>query len=87
MVFYGQLQQMDGKVNDKWVIKERRGMQYMLMGDENMDKSMTQHLLQTELFACPHSTQNLCSIQTGRTLSIVAFILPCIVTKTTLLSH
>ena len=62
-------------------------MQYMLIGDGNMDKSMAQHLPQTELVACPHATQNLCSIQPKRTLSIVAFILPCIGTKPTLLSH
>ena len=42
MVFYGKLQQMDGKWNDKWIIIGRRGMQYMLIGDENMDKSATQ---------------------------------------------
>ena len=78
---------MDGKLNDKWIIIRRRGMQYMSIGDENMDNFVTQHLPQTELVACPHATQNLCSIKTRRTHSIVAFILPCIVTKTTLLSH
>ena len=51
-------------------------MKYMLIGDENMGKFMTQHLPQTELVACPHATQNLCSIQTRKTHSIVAFILP-----------
>ena len=87
MVFYGHLQQMDGKWNDKWIIIGRRGMQYMSICDENMDTSMTQRLSQTELVASSHATQNLCSIQTRSTLSIVVFILPCIVTKTTLLSH
>ena len=82
MVFYRQLQQMDGKWNDKWIIIIRREMQYMSIGDENRDKSVTQHLPQTRLVACPHATQCPCSIQTRRTHSIVAFILPCIVTKT-----
>ena len=41
MVFYEQLQQIDGKWNDKWIIIGRRGMQYMSIGDENMVKSMT----------------------------------------------
>ena len=48
----------------------------MLIGDENMDKYMTQHLPQTKLVACPHATKNLCSIQTRKTHSIVTFILP-----------
>ena len=48
----------------------------MSIGDENMDKSMTQHLPQTELVAWLHATQNLCSIQTWKTHSIVTFILP-----------
>ena len=60
-------------------------MQYMSIGDENIDKSVTQHLPQTELVARPHSTQYMCSIQIRRALSIVVFILPCIVSKTTLL--
>ena len=60
-------------------------MKYMSIGNENMDKSVTQHLPQNELVACPHATQNLCSIKTRRTHSVVAFILPCIMTKTTLL--
>ena len=42
MVFYGKLHQMDGKWNDKWIIIGRRGMQCMSIGDENMDKSVTQ---------------------------------------------
>ena len=78
---------MDGKWNDKWTLIGRREIRYMSIGDENMEKYVTQHLPQIELIACPHATQNLCSIQTRRTLSIVSFILPCIVTKTTLLSH
>ena len=48
----------------------------MSIGDENMDKSMTQHLPQIEIVACPHETQNLCSIQSRKTHSIVVFILP-----------
>ena len=48
----------------------------MSIGDENMDKSVTQHLPQNELFACPHATQNPCSIKNRKTHSIVAFILP-----------
>ena len=56
---------------------------YLSIGDENMEKSMTQHLPQNELVACPHATQNLCSIKTKSTHSIVAFVLRCIVTKTT----
>ena len=49
-------------------------MEQMSIGDEDRDKYVTQHLPQTELVACPHATQNLCSIQTRRTLSIVAFM-------------
>ena len=48
----------------------------MSISDENMDKSVTQHLPQSELVACPHATQNLCSIQSRKIHSIVAFILP-----------
>ena len=62
MVFYGQLQQIDGKWNDKWIIIGTRGMEYMSISDEYMDKSMSQHLPQIELVACPHATQNLCNI-------------------------
>ena len=47
----------------------------MSIGDENMDKFVTQHLPRTEIVACPHATQNLCSIQTRKTHSIVVFIL------------
>ena len=51
-------------------------MKYMSIGDENMDKSMTQHLPQIELVPCPYATHNLYSIQTRKTHSIVVFILP-----------
>ena len=54
----------------------------MSIGDENMDKYMTQHLHQTKLVACPHVTQHVCRIQTKRTHLTIAFILPCIGTKT-----
>ena len=57
-------------------------MKYVSIGDKNMDKSMTQHLRQTELVACPHATQHMCNIQTKRTHLTIAFILPCIGTKT-----
>ena len=40
----------------------------MLIGNENMDKFVTQHLLQTEHVACPHATQYLCSIQLEKKL-------------------
>ena len=48
----------------------------MSIGDENMDKSMTQHLPQTELVACPHATQYLCSIQLEKNSFTRFFILP-----------
>ena len=51
------------------------GMQYMSIGDENIDKYVTQHLPQTELVSFSHATQNLWSIQTRRTHSIVVVIL------------
>ena len=63
MVFYAELQQMDGKWNDKWVIMVRKWMKYMSIGDGKMDNSRAQHLSQTELVACPHATQYLCSIE------------------------
>ena len=85
MVFYGKLQQMDVKWSDKWMIIRRRWMEYMSISDENRDKSMTQHLSQNELVACPQATQYLFSIQTRNNHAIVVSILPCIVTKTTTL--
>ena len=85
MVFYGQLQQMDVKWSDKWMIIRRRWMEYMSISDENRDKSMTQHLSQNELVACPQATQYLFSIQTRNSHAIVVSMLPCIVTKTTTL--
>ena len=43
-------------------------MKYMSISDGKMDKSAAQHHPQTELVACPHATQYLCSIH-----SLVAF--------------
>ena len=63
MLFYAQLQQMDGKWNDKWMIMERKWMKYMLISDGKMDNSRAQHLPQTKLVACPHATHYLRSIQ------------------------
>ena len=65
MLFYTQLQQMNGKWNDKWVIMERKWMKYMSISDGKMDNSRAQHLPQTELLhvACPHATQYLCGIK------------------------
>ena len=63
MLFYAQLQQMDGKWNDKWVIMGRKGMKHMSISDEKMDKSVAQHHPQTELVVCPHATQYMCRIQ------------------------
>ena len=63
MLFYAQLQQMDGKWNDKWAIMVIKWMKYILISDGKMDNSRAQHLPQTELVACPHATQYLCSIQ------------------------
>ena len=54
---------MDGKWNDKWAIMVRKWMKDMLISDGKMDNSRAQHLPQTELVACPHATQYLCSIQ------------------------
>ena len=68
MLFYAQLKQIDGKWNDKWAIMGRKWMKYMSISDEKMDNSMVQHHPQTELVACPHATQYLCSIH-----SLVAF--------------
>ena len=63
MLFYAQLQQMDGKWNDKWAIMGRKWMKYMSVSDGKMDNSVAQHHPQTKLVACPHATQYLCSIQ------------------------
>ena len=63
MLFYAQLQQMDGKWNDKCTIMVRKWMKSMSINDRKMDNSRAQHLPQTELFAYPHATQYLCSIQ------------------------
>ena len=49
----------------------------MLIGDENMDKSVTQHLPQTELVACTHATQYLCNIQLEELIHLLVFILLC----------
>ena len=87
MVFYEQLQQINEKWNDRLAIIGRAWMKEVLISDENMDKFMTQHHPQPENVACPHATQYLCSIKTRRTHLTVAFILSCIVTKTTILVH
>ena len=63
MLFYAQLQQMDEKWNNKWVIMGRKWMKFMSISDGKMDNSRAQYLPQTELVACPHATQYLCSIQ------------------------
>ena len=63
MLFYAQLQQMDGKWNDKWATMGRKWMKYMSISDEKMDNYRAQHLPQTEIAACLHATQYLCSIQ------------------------
>ena len=44
MLFYTQLQQMDGKWNDKWEIMERKWMKYMSISDGNMDNSTAQQV-------------------------------------------
>ena len=54
---------MDGKWNDKWAIMVRKWMKDMSISDGKIDNSKAQHLPQTELVACPHATQYLCSIQ------------------------
>ena len=41
----------------------RKWMKYMSISDEKIDNSGAQHLPKTELVACPHVTQYLCSIQ------------------------
>ena len=38
MVFYGHLQQMDGKWSDKWIITGRIWMKQMSISDEDRDK-------------------------------------------------
>ena len=57
MLIYAQLQQMDGKWNDKWAIMVRKLMKYMSISDGKMDNSRAQHHPQTELVAYPHATQ------------------------------
>ena len=63
MLFYAQLQQMDGKWNEKWAIMGSKWIKYMSISDRKMDNSRAQNLPQTELVACPHATKHLCSIQ------------------------
>ena len=63
MLFYAQLQQMDGKWNDKWTIMVRNWMKVMSINDGKMDNSRAQHLPQTELVACPYTTEYFCSTQ------------------------
>ena len=43
MMFYAELQQMDGKWKDKWVIMERKWMKYMSISNGKMDNSRAQH--------------------------------------------
>ena len=43
MLFYAQLQQMNGKWNDKWAIMGRKWMKYMSISDGKMDNSKAQH--------------------------------------------
>ena len=63
MLFYAQLQQMDGKWNDKWPIMGKKWKKYMSISDGKMGNYVAQHHPQTEFVACPHATQYLCSIQ------------------------
>ena len=42
MLFYTQLQQMDGKWNDKWAIMGRKWMKYMSISDGKIDNSRAQ---------------------------------------------
>ena len=51
-------------------------MKDMSISDGKMDNSRAQHLPQTELVACPHATQYLCSIQLEKNSFIRSFILP-----------
>ena len=41
----------------------KKWMKGMSVSDRKMENSRAQHLPQTELVACPHATQYLCSIQ------------------------
>ena len=54
MLFYAQLQQIDGKWNDKWMIMERIWMKFMSISDGKMDKSMAQHKLGLVTNPHPH---------------------------------
>ena len=42
MLFYAQLQQMDGKWNDKWAIMVRKWMKDMSISDGKMDNYRAQ---------------------------------------------
>ena len=46
MLFYPQLQQMDGKWNDKWAIMVKKWMKDMLISDGKMGNSRAQQYLQ-----------------------------------------
>ena len=61
MLFYTQLQQMDGKWNDKWVIMGRKWMKYMSISDGKMDNSMAQQQLVVtfEHGTCLHFIQSI----------------------------
>ena len=52
MLFYEQLQQMDGKWNDKWAIMVRKWMKDMSISDEKMDNSRAQHFFQNVCVPC-----------------------------------
>ena len=54
----------------------RKWMKGMSINDGKMDNSRAQHLPQTELVACPHATQYLCSIQLEKNSFIRSLILP-----------
>ena len=68
---------MDGKWNDKWAIMVRKWMKDMSISDGKMDNSRAQHLPQTELVACPHATQYLCSIQLEKLIHLFLHFTIC----------
>ena len=74
-MFYTQLQQMDGKWNDKWAIMVRKWMKDMSTSDGKMDNYRAQHPPQTELVTCPHATQYLCSIQLKKLIQLFFILL------------
>ena len=54
----------------------RKWMKDMSVSDRKMDNSRAQHLPQTELVACPHAIQYLCSIQLEKKSFTRSLILP-----------